>query len=1484
MIKVECLSCRAPYDLDPKRIPDKGMKMRCPKCGASFMVSKDGSTSSVAAPQAAPPLGTPTSRTQIGTAAQPAPAPMGAGPRPAPIAPPPPAASAPIAPPFTPKATMLGHHAPGNQASRPQAAAAATGSLIPPAGGRTSGSAMMQPPAKAAPKPNSQTSRNAAAKGAFGGTLLGAGPAFGTPSKSKDLPPPVFESNEDGFAADVELPDDLPPPPQPSPDDKDLSVSRMYVDDLPAPRGEVDLPAPRINADLPARKAAAGSSAPDLSDLPRAKPQAPRTSSDEDVASGYAFGDLDLPAPKVAADLPGLKAPAPAASAFGDLDLLGDSGSDLDLPTVRGAYADLPAAKEAADLPAFRGSADLPAPRTGADLPTPKGLADLPTAKGTADLPSPKNMADLPLPKNLADLPVPSTGKDLPSRKLSGSGFGELDLDAGNGGAGFGDLDLPAAKGAPFATPPRGGEESSFADLDLPDLPLAPTDPPHARRGGGFGDIELPPPKPAADLIPPKAKTVQGMGARGAALRDEASFGDVDIEEESDSDLPPSLLGADESSFSDLSFEGGRPMPAARAKAPPNRPLAAPLGEEDVEELEPDAEYPEPYDAEPGDDFAEEDFDGEGEDDASEEEMEFGISGDEARGLSLPPEILRRQRGEEFEAKQAALGKRTVTIVVRLAVLLVLLAGVGAGLKFTEYGVFGIYYLERYLPEAGDPQLVRSAIEKSEKIAASDTYSDVIRSLNELGDARGKAGLNRELLTRSLAHHALFILRFGEDAKSAAHAAAIMKRLEERSFRAPAIELARGAEAARRGKWDEAERFLSEARTKSGRDPYVELIAGEAALAQGKLDQADKAFAKALSLGGGARAQWGTARVVLQRGERNGQIAAVNETLKLSPMHVDARLAEARILWDQGKEDRSLHQLRVALGLEPTEDDQHLWSSKQSVASGYALLGYIQESKGRLHAARSAYEQALAADPYRVDALLGSGRVLLREKRHNDALGRFESALNAATKGGQNPIVLSGRKADSEAQLGVGRALLALDRGQEAKAKLEQLSTTLPNDPDIVLALGETEEALGNPQPAEAQFRKSIELAPKRFDGYLALSQLFFRKGDAGKASEILNEAALHVEETAQMRQMLGQSELARNRLESAVHEFKRALELDPHALDAMFGMATALRKRGDLDAAAKALDEIGRRDPGFAGLAEQKGLLFEAQGEPGKAVQAYRDALEKDPGDNGLLLRLGAAQVAAGNLDEAEQTLAKVIREMPNSAEAEYFIGRVAFGRGRTPDALTHFDRAVSLDGTRGEYHLYVARASFDMNDVGRAYEEVLAALNFDPNLGDAYWVRAMVRLRQGAVKDALRDLNRALKLNPSRIEAYATMGESYEQLRQLPEAIRAYRTGLESQPQNGQWWYKLTILHADSGQRGEAESTVKRAIEIGDKTSPMPYWLPDSYRLAGELAETRRDRTGAIRMYKRYIEIATPAAIDRNAIEEKLEGWGVQIEEDEY
>src|SRR6187431_2783020 len=50
MFEVECPSCKASYQVDERRVPPTGLKMRCPKCGESFQVESDK-------PPASPVLG-----------------------------------------------------------------------------------------------------------------------------------------------------------------------------------------------------------------------------------------------------------------------------------------------------------------------------------------------------------------------------------------------------------------------------------------------------------------------------------------------------------------------------------------------------------------------------------------------------------------------------------------------------------------------------------------------------------------------------------------------------------------------------------------------------------------------------------------------------------------------------------------------------------------------------------------------------------------------------------------------------------------------------------------------------------------------------------------------------------------------------------------------------------------------------------------------------------------------------------------------------------------------------------------------------------------------------------------------------------------------------------------------------------------------------------------------------------------------------------
>jgi predicted Zn finger-like uncharacterized protein len=862
-------------------------------------------------------------------------------------------------------------------------------------------------------------------------------------------------------------------------------------------------------------------------------------------------------------------------------------------------------------------------------------------------------------------------------------------------------------------------------------------------------------------------------------------------------------------------------------------------------------------------------------------EMEFGISqtplelSEEPAVIGLPPEILRRRRGEEFEAKQQAQNKKSLALAVKIGALIVALALAGLGAGLTDYGIFWIYLFEQYLPAAGTPAFANTTIKEAERLSLSDTYGDVRRSLKTLAAARAKTGLNRAILAASVLHEALYLTRFGRDSASGGRIATIITRLEERGGKAPGMALANAAYALQRGDLDRAEKHLNEARQAEQTNAYLELVAGELFLRRGRFQDAQKAFENAFTQGGGARAQWGAARAAIKRANAQEVAELIEKTLALSPLHADALVAKAALLIKGEQYSNAKKTLRQAAGVESI-NGQYLWTSKDTKSEAFTTLGYADEVHGRLSSANHYYDLALDADPFRPDALLGSGRVSLREHRANDALARFEAALGLSKS---NPgLVLTGRPANAEAELGVSQTLLSLGKIRDGLNRLERLEKVYPKDGEVALSLGKALLASGDVDGAQRKYRKSIELSPERFEAYLALAQLLFKQDKASEATAILADATRNVPESAEMRRMLGQSELSRNRLDNALHEFRRALELDSDDWEARFGLGVAQRRSGNLEEAQRLFNQVASHDPSHAGLALEQGLIFEAQGNFQRAADAYVSALKNHPKDLDLLLRFGAVQVELGQIADAQQTLEKVVSEIPNSAEAEYFIGRIALAQGRGPEALIHLDRSIALDGTRADFHVYAGFAALEMTNLGRTYQEAQAAMTIDPNLGDPYYLRGLVKLRTGAVKDALEDFEKALRLKPNRYEPYAAIGDCYEQMRNLRMAIASYRKALDKDEKNGFWWYRLGNLQLDLGTKKEAAVSLERATAIGDNSAKTPAWLADSHRLLGDVIASK-ERKSAINHYQRYLELAAKSSLDRDEVLALLQRWGVEV-----
>ena len=445
MLKVECEACKAPYQVDERRIPPTGLKMRCPKCGHAFTVAN---------PDA-----------QVN--------------------------SAPAS-----KHTILGMTAPGMTPAAPAA------KPVPPTvdADLPARAAPKPPPVKPPPpKPAARVELPAApALGDIDELLDLPAVPVDLPAAVKPLPAvkPTLVSSQGGTA-----PKPAPPPPKVIPSLEDYDDLPAPVADLPAARGAK--PIARGPADLPAAKPAkpppprgAPPPAPAVGgaltfdvDLPMAV----GGGADLPSAKGRsgAFGDLPVPRDAVGLPMPkdsvGLPAPRDAAglpvprdvglpAAFGSVGLpaLGGGFGELDFPALGGALPavaqSLPASVDQQSyLPrATNPGAHLPS-AVGGDQHLPSALDALPSALSDSQY----------LPQN-ASAPGGAFGEadfgdfgGAPAAAPSGPPVAPQVVPGGQGGVGFGELDFGSSGGdsvaveaevAPAPTSVRGGEAALPTD------------------------------------------------------------------------------------------------------------------------------------------------------------------------------------------------------------------------------------------------------------------------------------------------------------------------------------------------------------------------------------------------------------------------------------------------------------------------------------------------------------------------------------------------------------------------------------------------------------------------------------------------------------------------------------------------------------------------------------------------------------------------------------------------------------------------------------------------------------------------------------------------------------------------------------------------------------------------------------------------------------------------------------------------------------
>lgn len=230
----------------------------------------------------------------------------------------------------------------------------------------------------------------------------------------------------------------------------------------------------------------------------------------------------------------------------------------------------------------------------------------------------------------------------------------------------------------------------------------------------------------------------------------------------------------------------------------------------------------------------------------------------------------------------------------------------------------------------------------------------------------------------------------------------------------------------------------------------------------------------------------------------------------------------------------------------------------------------------------------------------------------------------------------------------------------------------------------------------------------------------------------------------------LGTSYIFVERLEDAVRQLARTLEIDP-------AHRAALESMGD------ALAKLDRWD---------------------EARQHYAAVLALHPGDASVAVKHAIALRELGQTEAARAALAEITRSAPDALDARNQLAALAVGAGKIDDALGEYRAVLTADPRNVEANRELGVLLLSRGDFAAAAEHLRAAVAGAPQDGRALNHLGIALARLGDIAAAKAVFGEAMKLPEFAAEAHYNMGVALSGEQRHAEALSEYERAAALKP----------------------------------------------------------------------------------------------------
>jgi tetratricopeptide (TPR) repeat protein len=272
-----------------------------------------------------------------------------------------------------------------------------------------------------------------------------------------------------------------------------------------------------------------------------------------------------------------------------------------------------------------------------------------------------------------------------------------------------------------------------------------------------------------------------------------------------------------------------------------------------------------------------------------------------------------------------------------------------------------------------------------------------------------------------------------------------------------------------------------------------------------------------------------------------------------------------------------------------------------------------------------------------------------------------------------------------------------------------------------------------------------------------------------------------------------GMKYLEQKKYDSAVIQFKKAKQIDPHYAEAHYQLAIAEMDLKNFREGFQELRQTIEIDPNHFKARLAQGSLLLAAHQFDKAEEQARYVVEHDPNNADGYLLLGNTLLGQKHQQEAIDAFTRAIALKPNNADA--YLNRGVLYAYMKQDATAEEDmrKAISIDPQKLPGYANLAGFYLYKKDPKKAEEVYRLAIQNNPSSPAPYLRLAGLLLHENRKADSDLVIQQLRDKEPASAEVAGAVGDYYLALRNPDGAIQEYRRGLSYDPKNQELQLRL-------------------------------------------------------------------------------------------